>query len=280
MSAVSTSEPRRPGRFPLSAWIGLMIAGLWACVALLAPYAAPHDPGRILDQGPFALSSSTALLGTDYLGRDVLSRVIFGARFTFGLALLAAVAASATGAALGIAAAVGRRWFDGLMSRTADAFISIPHLTFALIMVAAFGSSLPVLLALLAASYTPGAYRIARASAVNVNATDFVQIARARGEGTPYLIFREILPNIVAPIVTDFGLRFVFAILLMSSLSFLGLGVQPPDADWGALTRENIEGIYTASLSVIVPAAAIGTLTISINMAIDGFFSPAASEVV
>jgi peptide/nickel transport system permease protein len=263
----------------MSAWIGLAVAVLWAGVAIFATYVAPYDPGAILAGGPFALPSRTALLGTDYLGRDVLSRVIFGARFTFGLALMSAVAASAIGAALGIAAAVGRPWLDGLVSRTADAFISIPHLTFALVIVAAFGSAVPVLLALLAASYIPGAYRIARASAINVNATDYVQIARARGESIPYLIFREILPNIVGPVVTDFGLRFVFAILLMSSLSFLGLGVQPPDADWGALVRENIEGIYSASLAVIVPAVTIATLTISINMAIDGFFGPAAEVV-
>jgi peptide/nickel transport system permease protein len=141
---------------------------------------------------------------------------------------------------------------------------------FALVIVAALGSSLPVLIGLIAFSYLPGSFRIARSLAVNINAMDFILVARARGEGKAYIVVREILPNMILPVLTDFGLRFVFSVLLLSSLSFLGLGVQPPNADWGALVRENIEGVFDAAPAVIAPAIAIATLTIAVNLMIDG----------
>jgi peptide/nickel transport system permease protein len=141
---------------------------------------------------------------------------------------------------------------------------------FALVVVAAFGTSLPVLVLMAAVSYVPGAFRIARALAMDLAAMDFIQVARARGEGTAYILRAEILPNMILPVLTDFGLRFVFTVLLLSGLSFLGLGIQPPNADWGALVRENIEGIYEAAPAVIVPALAIGALTIGITLLIDG----------
>ena len=128
-----------------------------------------------------------------------------------------------------------------------------------------------MLIGLIAFSYVPGAFRIARSLAVNVNAMEFVQVARARGEGTAYIIMSEILPNMVLPVLTDFGLRFVFAVLLLSSLGFLGLGIQPPNADWGALVRENMDGLYEASPAVIIPAIAIATLTVAVNLVIDAF---------
>jgi peptide/nickel transport system permease protein len=201
----------------------------------------------------------------------MLSRVIYGTRYTLGASLLATVLACGIGTALGILAAVRGGWTDTAISRTADTFISIPHLMLALVIVAALGSSLPVLIGLIAFSYVPGAFRIARSLAVNVNAMEFVQVARARGEGTAYIVMSEILPNMVLPVLTDFGLRFVFAVLLLSSLGFLGLGIQPPNADWGALVRENMDGLYEASPAVIIPAIAIATLTVAVNLVIDAF---------
>jgi peptide/nickel transport system permease protein len=138
-------------------------------------------------------------------------------------------------------------------------------------MIAAFGSSVPVLILTAGIGYMPGAYRISRALAVNVQAMEYVQAARSRGEGLAYITFYEMLPNMLRPVLTDFGLRFLFIVLLLSGMSFLGLGVQPPEADWGSLVRENIIGLSEGAPAVIVPAIAIATLTIGVNMAIDGF---------
>jgi peptide/nickel transport system permease protein len=140
---------------------------------------------------------------------------------------------------------------------------------FALVVVAAFGSSVPVLVLAAGIIYTPGAYRIARSLAVGINAMDFVQVARARGEGTGYILREEILPNMTGPVLADFGLRFVFIVLLLSGLSFLGLGVQPPNADWGSLVRENIGGLAEGAPAVLMPALAIASLTIGVNLLID-----------
>ena len=262
---------RRWRRHRLAGWIGLAIVLAWAVVALGAPVLAPHAAGAMIRHGMLSPISAAAPFGTDYLGRDMLSRVIYGTRYTLGASLAAAAMASCAGTLLGIMAAVRGGWTDAAVSRAADTFISIPHLMFALVIVASLGSSLPVLIGLIAFSYVPGAFRIARSLAININAMEFVQVARARGEGTPYIVLHEILPNMVLPVLTDFGLRFVFAVLLLSSLGFLGLGIQPPDADWGALVRENMDGIYEAAPAVVLPAIAIATLTIAVNLMIDSF---------
>lgn len=246
------------------------VVAFWLLVALLAPWIAPHPAGAMLRLGELAPMSAAAPLGTDVLGRDMLSRVMFGARYSVGAALLAAALASMGGTLLGTVAAVRRGALDTVLSRTADALISIPHLMFALVIVAALGTSLPILVALIAFIYMPGAFRIARALAADVNAQDYVQVCRARGEGFAYVVLGEIMPNIALPVLTDFGLRFVFSVLLISGLSFLGLGIQPPNADWGALLRENMDGIYDAAPAVVAPAIAIATLTISVNLLIDG----------
>ena len=164
--------------------------------------------------------------------------------------------------------AVAGRWIDELMSRMMDALISIPSKMLALVIVAAFGSSVQLLILTAALSYTPGAYRIARSLAVNVKTLEYVQVARARGERLPYIACVEILPNMINPMLADFGLRFVFVVLLLSGMSFLGLGVQPPNADLGSLVRENISGLAEGAPAVIMPALAIATLTVSVNMLI------------
>ena len=258
----------RPGVIPGA--IGLAVIVFWIAVAVLAPVIAPHPPGQMLRLGNLAPASAAAPFGTDVLGRDMLSRVIYGTRYSLGVPLLAAGIASGLGAVLGILAAVRRGVLDAVLSRATDALISIPHLMFALVIVAALGSSLPVLIGVIAFSYVPGAFRVARALALDIQANDYITVARARGEGLRYIVLREILPNMLLPVLTDFGLRFVFSVLLLSGLSFLGLGIQPPNADWGALVRENVEGVYEAAPAVIAPALAIATLTVAVNMVIDG----------
>jgi peptide/nickel transport system permease protein len=262
--------PRRLRRsMTASGLIGLALIAFWLLIALFGPLAAPHRIGEIVSYEVFEPMSSLYPLGTDYLGRDMLSRVLLGARYTVGLALIAALLASTAGTALGIFAAVSGRWIDEVVSRLLDALICIPSKIFALVMVAAFGSSLPLLLFAASLSYLPGAYRIARSLAVNLNMMEYVQIARARGEGRAWLACVEILPNMIHPMLADFGLRFVFVVLLLSGLSFLGLGVQPPDADLGSLVRENISGLAEGAPAVIAPALAIATLTIGVNLLID-----------
>ncbi len=275
----SIPQSRRRSR-NLTRIIAPSIVLAWLVVAILGPAIAPHDPAAIQDADLFEGLSAKFLLGTDFFGRDLLSRIIAGARQTVGIALVATSLAVATGLTLGLAASAIGGLFDSALSRFLDALISIPSKMFGLVVVAAFGSSVPVLILTLAIIYVPGCYRIVRSVAVNVAALDFVVAARARGEGTVYIMLREILPNMVGPVLADFGLRFIYVVLLLSSLSFLGLGVQPPDADWGSLVRENIGGLAYGAPAVVMPALAIASLTIAVNLSIDAFFSGRAREGV
>jgi peptide/nickel transport system permease protein len=241
----------------------------WTLIAIFAPYIIPHPIGDIVDDDYFGPMRQGLWLGSDYLGRDMLSRVLMGARYTVGISLASVSIACLSGVVLGMIAAVTGGWFDTGLSRFLDALNSIPSKLFGLVVVAAVGSSIPVLILTMAVIYIPGAYRFARALAVNVNTMDYMTVARIRGESILYLIGSEILPNIVRPVLADFGLRFVFIVLLLSGLSFLGLGLQPPLADWGALVRENIGGLPFGAPAVIVPSLAIASLTISVNLLID-----------
>lgn len=267
ISPIARRKPRR--RLPLAGVIGCAVFAFWLLMAVAGPYLAPDDAGGVGDD-VFAPISALHPLGTDYLGRDMLSRILHGAPYTIGLALAAVLVASVGGTVLAMCAAVAGGWFDGIVSRIVDIMLSIPNKLLALIIVAGFGTSVPLLVLTAGIGYMPGAYRIARALAVNVQAMDYVQAARARGEGMAYITCREMLPNMIRPVLADFGLRFLFIVLLLSGLSFLGLGIQPPHADWGSLVRENIIGLSEGAPAVVMPAIAIATLTIAVNMAIDG----------
>ncbi|MFD2250411.1 peptide/nickel transport system permease protein [Pseudochelatococcus lubricantis] len=249
--------------------IGLAVVVFWAFVAIFGPMLAPYPVSEIVDFDYFGGMSAQFWLGTDYLGRDMLTRILYGARYTVGISLAAVMLACFIGVTMGMVAATVGGWFDAVLSRAIDALGCVPNLLLSLVIVAAVGSSIPVLILTLAAIYSCGAFRFARALAVNVNTADYVKVARARGERLPYLIREEIFPNIIGPVMADFGLRFVFIVLLLSGLSFLGLGVQPPNADWGGLVRENISGLALGAPAVLMPSIAIASLTISVNMLID-----------
>ncbi len=233
------SPAAKPRRFSMSVLglIGLCIVVFWLLMAVIGPTISPYDAGQIVDADVFGGLSGKLLLGSDYLGRDMLSRILFGTRYTIGLALAATLLACSIGTGLALCAALAGGWVDAVMSRTLDALISIPSKMFALMMVASFGSSPELLIITAAITYMPGSYRISRALAVNVQTMEYVQAARARGEGALYITCVEMLPNMIRPVLADAGLRFVFVVLLLSGLSFLSLGVQPPDADWGSLVR-------------------------------------------
>ncbi|WP_294646249.1 ABC transporter permease [uncultured Aureimonas sp.] len=271
--SLSGTRPPRRSRFGYRVnavgVVSFLVILAWTIVAVLAPWIAPHPVGEIVDFDYYGPTSSLYPFGTDYLGRDVLSRIIHGARYTVGISLAAVCIACFCGVTLGMTAAVVGGWFDSALSRFFDALTSIPNKILALVLVAAVGSSIPILILTLAFIYIPGCYRFARSLAVNINTMDYVTVARARGERLAYLIRAEILPGIIGPVLADVGLRFVFIVLLLSSLSFLGLGVQPPDADWGALVKENIGGLSFAAPAVIFPSIAIASLTISVNLLVD-----------
>jgi len=274
----ASAPVKRVRRHSTMAWIGMAIVGFWVLMAILGPSISPYDATAIVDTDVFSGMSHKFLLGSDYLGRDMLSRILFGTRATIGLALAATVLASATGTAVALFAAFSGGWRDAVISRALDALISIPSKMFALMMVATFGSSMLLLVVTAAITYMPGAYRIARSLAVNVQAMEYVQAARARGEGVWYIMTTEMLPNMIRPVLADFGLRFVYVVLLLSGLSFLSLGVQPPDADWGSLVRENISGLGEGALAVIMPALAIASLTIGVNLLIDNLRGKRAAK--
>ena len=268
--AMSFPTPRRLGyRLNLVGMISAAVALTWAVIAVIAPWLTPYGPGEVVDFDSFGPISEQFWLGSDYLGRDMLSRILVGTRYTVGISLAAVLIACFTGVVLGMTAAVIGGWYDTILSRFLDALTSIPSKLFGLVVVAGIGSSIPVLIGVLAVIYTPGAYRFARALSVNINTMEYVTAARARGERTLYLIRHEILPNITGPVLADMGLRFVFIVLLLSGLSFLGLGVQPPNSDWGSLVRENIGALSFGAPAVIMPSIAIATLTISVNLLID-----------
>jgi peptide/nickel transport system permease protein len=287
MSMISTSgvlargTPRaRAGRlaaFGISGLLGLLVIAFWVLAAAFGP-ALLSRSGATGGAEVFAPISAAHWLGTDYLGRDMLARVIEGARYTVGVAFIATLLASGTGTVLALFAAASGRWIDATLSRVLDTLTAIPSKMFALLMVAGFGSSVTMLVITAAIIYVPGAYRIARSLAVNINALDYVTVARARGEGIGYVMLREILPNIAGPMLSDLGLRFVYTVLLLASLSFLGLGVQPPAADWGSLVRENIGALAEGGASVIAPSLAIASLTIAVNLVIDNLPGRAARE--
>ena len=274
-------SPTLAQRLPAMNWpgkLGLAILMLWLITALVGPSLMQQDGTDMGEAAVFAASSAEHWLGTDYLGRDMLARIIQGARYTVGIALLATILASGIGTTLALLATASQPWIDASLSRSIDTLTSVPSKMLALILVAAFGSSLPMLIMTAAVIYIPGAFRIARSLAVNINAMDYVTVARTRGEGRWYIMRHEILPNIINPMLADLGLRFVYVVLLLASLSFLGLGVQPPDADWGSLVRENIGALPSAGAAIVAPALAIASLTIAVNLLIDNLPGRAARE--
>jgi peptide/nickel transport system permease protein len=259
--------------------VGVGILGFWVVVALVGPFLAPYDPADFVSDDSFGPMSATYWLGTDYIGRDIFSRMLYGARLTMSLSFMATVLAFVVGIGFGFTAALAGPRTDMVISRIYDAFLSMPTIMLGLLVIAALGSSIPVLVITAGLIYSCGLYRIARALAVDIKVMDFVEAARARGEKLPWIITREILPNAVVPLVSEFGLRLVFSILFISGLSFLGLGVQPPTADWGVMVRENLGGLVYGSSAAFVPAAAIASLTVGINLIVDDFSAQRGQEI-
>ena len=253
---------------PFSAKLGLVTITAYLFVALFAPVVAPYSETEILG-GAYELWSDKYLLGTDNLGRDMLSRLIFGARNTIGIALAAVVIAFAIGGVTGMLSAILGGWYDTVISRIVDILMAIPGLVFALLILTILGTSITTLILVIALLDSTRVYRITRAAAMNIAVMDFVEVARLRGEGLWWVIRKEILPNIMAPLLAEFGLRFCFVFLFIAALSFLGLGIQPPTADWGSMVRDNATLINYDDITPLLPAAAIAILTVAVNFVVD-----------
>ncbi|MDN5928329.1 MAG: ABC transporter permease [Hyphomicrobiales bacterium] len=255
-------------RIPISALIGLFVTLLFVLAAIFTPWIAPYQNTEIVGD-VWAPASAAHWLGTDNLGRDLLTRLLYGARITLFIAFLATALSFTLGASLGFSAAVIGGWFDELLSRFIDLFMSIPTLIFALVVLSVLPATTLTLILVMGILDSTRVFRISRAVAVDINVMDFVEAAKLRGEGRLWIIFREILPNALSPLVAELGLRFIFAILFLSALSFLGLGVQPPESDWGGMVKDNKDGIVFGIPAALLPAAAISVLAISVNLVAD-----------
>ena len=261
---------------PPTAWFGMVVITLYLIVALFAPLLAPHGQAQVFPMA-YAPWSEEFRLGTDALGRDVFSRLIYGARNTIGIAVATTLLAFLIGGSLGLIAAISRNWLDQVLSRFVDVLMAIPSLIFALMLLSIFGSSAINLIFIIAVLDATRVFRLTRAVALNVVVMHYVEAAKLRGEGLGWIMRREILPNIMPPLVAEFGLRFCFVFLTIAALSFLGVGIQPPTADWGSMVRENAgliqfaEYDLTAALTPMIPAAAIALLTVAVNFVVDWF---------
>jgi peptide/nickel transport system permease protein len=255
---------------PLSAKLGLLIIFVYVFVALFAPWVAPFGESEIVGK-KYLPWGEEYFLGTDNLGRDMLTRLIYGARNTVGIALVTTIYAFLLGGSLGIIAAILGGWIDQLLSRMVDVLMAIPALIFAMLLLSIFGTSVVNLILIIGLLDATRIFRITRAVSLNVVVMDFVEAARLRGEKLAWITLREILPSISAPLAAEFGIRFCFVFLTISALSFLGLGIQPPTADWGSMVRDTADLITFEDYTPLIPAAAIAVLTIGVNFVVDWF---------
>jgi len=261
---------------PPTALFGMIVFFCYMFVALFAPWLAPFGEAEIFPV-PFAPWDETHVFGTDQIGRDILSRLIYGARNTMGIALLTTLLSFVIGGALGLIAAIDRGLVDQVLGRAMDVLMAIPSLIFALMLLSIFGSTVTSLIIIIAVLDSTRVFRLTRSVAVGVVVMDYVEVARLRGEGLGWVMRREILPNVMPPLIAEFGLRFCFVFLTIAALSFLGLGIQPPTADWGSMVRENANLIQfaaydiKAALTPLLPATTIALLTIAVNFMVDWF---------
>ncbi len=261
---------------PYTARFGVTVILFYVMVALLAPLLAPYGEAQIFP-APYEPWNAKHLFGTDQIGRDIFSRMIYGARNTVGIAVATTLLSFLIGGSLGLAAAIDRRWIDQILSRSVDVLMAIPSLIFALVLLSIFGSTVLNLIMIIAVLDATRVFRLTRSVAVNVVVMDYVEAAKLRGEGLGWVMRREILPNILPPLIAEFGLRFCFVFLTIAALSFLGVGIQPPTADWGSMVRENANLLQfaqydlRAGLTPLLPAAAIALLTVAVNFVVDWF---------
>ena len=255
------APPSGKFRLSITGKLGVIVVAFWLFIAIFGQFLAPYEENELPfpdDYSEFQKPRPGAWLGTDVDDRDILSRIMYGAGRTIGISLAGVLIAYVIGVTLGI-----------------------PTIMFGLVVVAAGGSSIPILIITAGAIFSPVVFRLSRALGMEIMVMDFVEAAKVRGEGYRWIIFKEIWPNAAMPLISDFGLRFIYVILFVSSLSFLGLGVQPPLADWGSMVRENLGALqYGESvIPILAPAIAIASLTVAINLIVDDVSAHAGGKL-
>ena len=260
---------------PIIARIGLAMILLNIAAAILAPVIAPYGETEVVGDVWMPMSSDH-FLGTDHIGRDMFTRLLYGARNTIAIAFVITLFSFAVGICCGFFAATLGGWTDLIISRLVDILMAIPVLIFALVVLAVVGNSIPKLIVVIALLDSTRVYRLSRAVAMDIEVMEYVEAARLRGEGTWWLMRHEILPNALPPLVAEFGLRFCFVFLFIAALSFLGLGIQPPTADWGGMVRENSGAITFGIFTPLWPAGAIAFLTVGVNFIVVWFLHVAS----
>ena len=255
---------------PPTAWFGMLAILFYAFVAIFGPFLTPYGESEVVG-AEYEEWGVNFIMGTDNLGRDMLTRLVYGARNTIGIAFLTTVLTFMLGSITGFIASTLGGWIDQLLSRIVDILMAVPSLIFALLILTITGTSIPALIIVIAVLDSTRVFRLARAVSMNVVVMDYVEVARLRGEGLWWIMNREVLPNAAAPLVAEFGLRFCFVFLFISALSFLGLGIQPPLADWGSMVRDNATLITFGIATPLLPAAAVAVLTVAVNFVVDWF---------
>lgn len=252
-----------------STQVGIAITGTLVIIAVFGPFFSPYSPTEFVNS-PYTSPSSTSLLGTDYLGRDALSRFLWGGWSILGLSTLATVLGVLGGTTVGLAAGYSRNWLDDLLMFLMDTILSLPSIVFALLFITTLGPQLWLLVLAVAVTHIPKVARVIRAATLGVAVQSYVEAAEARGEKMTWILVREILPNVTGPLMVEAGLRLTFSIAIIASLSFLGFGLQPPAADWGLMINENRTGLRVQPSVIAGPILAIALLTIGTNMITDG----------
>ncbi len=244
---------------------------------LFAPWVAPYGEADFVGD-IWAPPTAEFWLGTDNLGRDMFSRLLFGGRASIGVTLLATVLGFAIGIVFGFVAAASPSWLDNSLSRFVDTIMSVPELILALVVLSVLGTSIPVLIGIIAFLDSTRVFRLCRLLTLKIYNLEFVEVARLRNERLPWLLGREVLPNVWPPLLAEFGIRFSFTLLFVASLSFLGLGIQPPHADWGGMVRDNAPALAAGGIAPFVPAMAIAVLAICVNLVVDGLVGRRGAE--
>ena len=255
---------------PWSARVGMFMVLINISAAILAPVICPYSETEVVGD-VWLTPNKDNLLGTDHLGRDMFTRLVYGARNTIAIAFVTTILSFVVGSILGFFAATLGGWTDLSISRIVDILMAFPTLIFALMVLSVVGTGTMSLIVVIALLDSTRVFRLSRAVAMDITVMEFVEAARLRGERIWWLMRHEILPNALPPLVAEFGLRFCFVFLFIASLSFLGLGIQPPTADWGGMVRENAGAITFGIMTPLFPAAAIAFLTVGVNLIVDWF---------